>query len=347
MPPPLPPEVLQTILTHLLPPTPPLPPDLVSRSLLERLTYLPPDPDDIDSQISPRPVPGLSERLAEIARDCHPSSVDYSHDGEVVIGRCIIQSTDVGEQLEVIFEYEQGDDGRGWVYRSTNDVSPTGDWMNDVDKVVIEERDVDIKPDEYWTGFTPPTPRLEIQGQDTAEADDYWAQYDQAVTPANQSVVPSRRQSGIGLTPGPSANGHNKALEILGALSLSSSPPTTIESVSPSERLLRDKLSAIISSILRRTWTDFIKGAEQNQGEMEQKALEWIQMGRDVVEEAAAEGALSDTVYAKLQVLKEMHGVLIGGGKAAEDGFWTLIQEAIRLPLRSNGEDRTQIVYWE
>ena len=175
MPPPLPPQLITTILSHLLPPCPPLPPSLIAKPLLDRLTFLPPDMDDLDDrdgwfspyhrqgshpppqrqqqdrhhhqsmrstqsgQFSQQPTDfgsnPISERLERLERDYTLRSVVYTFDGESFLAKIDISPGSsssggggggpndddeaVSGGVEVLFSYEQGGKGRGWVYHAT------------------------------------------------------------------------------------------------------------------------------------------------------------------------------------------------------------------------------------
>ena len=168
IPPPLPPGIQTTILSHLLPPNIPLPQQLLSKSLLQRHLYLPPSPDDIDAWLNPAPTPGIAELLERLTgTGWIVSGVTYAFDGEHYLARVKVvedgRGEDEGEGVDVVFEFEagsgagggeadqvnggqgEGQEGRGWTYHSIHN-GQTGNaisnlsWTTDIQNInTIEE----------------------------------------------------------------------------------------------------------------------------------------------------------------------------------------------------------------
>lgn len=237
--PPLPPAIQTSILSHLLPPQLPLPQHLLAKSLLQRHLYLPPSPDDLDSFLSPIPEVGVCELLERlVGTGWRVRRVRYGCDGESILAKVEIGEEgvnlheseveyphgSVGTEgigpgtmsggVDVLFEWEEGKDGRGWCYLScTSHKGPestsTLEWTSDPTSIrnpnitsdtpssemvspQKQEQELDsgdVKaPEGYWTGFSPPSsPSLRPEGGGEGEGegeDDYWASYDKAYTPA-------------------------------------------------------------------------------------------------------------------------------------------------------------------
>lgn len=151
MTPSLPPDIITTILSHLLPPLPPIPNHLTAKSLFDRLTFLPPDEDNLDAWLTPSPptpstVTGesaeghiLGDRLQRLyALGYSLGEVQYSHDGDAPVSRLSIipldhpsssptqqTSSSPGDLLvndkehgvDIMFTFESEE--RGWVYQSS------------------------------------------------------------------------------------------------------------------------------------------------------------------------------------------------------------------------------------
>lgn len=372
IPPPLPASTLTQILSHLLPPSLPLPTSLLSRSLLQRHLYLPPDPDDLDAHLTAIPSTNqdISTRLNELTRGYNVGEVEYGFDGEFHLARVLI-SSDVAvtgneeERLEVIFEFEEGDDARGWVYRSTSLVANDGlsavQWSNQPSEPSDPTASSSAEKDEvedYWAGFTPtttsvPLPSTGIGGEE--EEDGYWAQYGKGgETP------------GVGGTP----NLGNEMVDRFSEVEISNQggeenedededkagPSTGVLGFGDGKKdkgsddgLLRQKISATISNQVRKTWSGYSKDANGRTEILEERGLEWLRIGRDITGLSSGneviEGEEEKVVRGKLEILLEMHLVLEGvGGK---EGFWRLLEEVIKLPRTGEEDDRTQERYWE
>jgi len=163
IPPPLPPGIQTTILSHLLPPNIPLPQQLLSKSLLQRHLYLPPSPDDIDAWLNPAPTPGIAELLERLTgTGWIVSGVTYAFDGEHYLARVKViedgRGEDEGEGVDVVFEFEagsgagggvadqnyggqgEGQEGRGWTYHSihngrTGSAISNLSWTTDIQNI--------------------------------------------------------------------------------------------------------------------------------------------------------------------------------------------------------------------
>lgn len=198
MPPPLPPQLITTILAHLLPPQPPLPPALLATPLLDRLKFLPPDESDLDAWLSPFPSPShspsrISDRLQRLAVQHHIEPVAYAHDGEGVVAKLALRddltqtsSADESEGgIDIMFSYEHADQSRGWVYHSSQVPTPPSEdhhaWSSspEIPLTPPDESEGHAEPsaEDYWKDFTPPTPTMELPQADEDVEDAYWASY--------------------------------------------------------------------------------------------------------------------------------------------------------------------------
>lgn len=152
------------------------------------------------------------------------------------------------------------------------------------------------------------------------------------------------------------------------------SPPSSIgtRTASPLSRpddLLRSRMSMKISSILRRTWLEFVDSSSSDgyyaeEGDREVKAMRWLAIGKERTLSAShvngnhsrneggsalyfgrpgssAQGGDGDAVIkAKLSILREMYDLIDdpqycaggeGGSKqGGEDGFYRLVEGAMR-----------------
>jgi hypothetical protein len=209
----LPPHIITTILSHLLPPIPPLPHELIAKTLFDRLRYLPPSDDDVESWLTPyppaeAPTKGseLVERLTGLANGHELGQAVYATDGEMVFARIPIvpPSTyarpaeaaanplrssdggleDDGESVDVILVYEGGENERGWVYHAS--ALPSAqigqlDWKPDLSSVRLtpatQSESISLNtPDE--TTLNPPAGCYAAEpghGANGTAPADYWA----------------------------------------------------------------------------------------------------------------------------------------------------------------------------
>ncbi|CAD6565926.1 MAG: hypothetical protein TREMPRED_001918 [Tremellales sp. Tagirdzhanova-0007] len=357
MPPPLSHFIVNHILTHLLPPSLPLPPLLLSRSLLDRHTFIPPSVTDLDAHLSPlpstRPISSLLRQLTIAHEQQGPV---YAHDGEYFVARIrLLPIVDQGDGVDIIFEFEEREGGRGWVYRLarlSEELDPL-QWEENLDAVEElrrDDKDDAVDEDGYWAGFNLP-PATVI---DLTDEEDYWAQYranesGTAGTPVGVGTpglgtprlgTPGRGTPGLG-TP---ELGHpgNKARK----------PTTSGRNNNAADSILRDKLLSTISVLLRQMWREFTSIAEGRTDVLEEKALTWLNVGREFTAIHRQETGGDVEVIrarAKMEVLSEMYEVL--ETEDGKNGFWRLIEEAIRTPLRAetpdDGGDAGQLGYWE
>lgn len=332
--PPLPPSLIGQILSHLLPPSLPLPTELVSRSLLDRLAFLPPSEYDIDAHISPFPTDPdqpLSTRLHALARAHEVGRPEYTHDGELHLARILISPTAIGtdQGLFVIFEHEVGERSRGWVYHSTRLWSPTEEleWVLDVEDVKEKHASTTAEQD-YWAGFTPPTPRMEAPEEVVGGGEeDYWKQYGEGTgeTPDVAGVEPMK--PAIAPVPEPTPEAEPEPAK-----------------VTPDDSVLGIKLLVRINVALRKMWSAYTRDAGGREDVLVEKALTWLKLAQEDSHEGMSE---EDVLRGKMEVLAEMYELVENGG---EGGFRRLLEEVIRkpqtAPVETPGEGG-QLGYWE
>lgn len=375
-PPPLPLEVRDRILSHLLPPTPPLPPELLSRAFIERLTFLPPSPSDLDAQLTPLPPVStlphpLTDALSLLVGSLTIGETQYAHDGEMTIAHTVLTPEHGDGAVEINFEHEAGDKGRGWVYSGAklNPSSSAFDWRNDVSEVGYGygEYGGGDAPEDYWAGFTPPTEHADLAH---ADEDDYWAQYgagvpdpeprDEREENENESerAEPTTPPSATIAAPDPAStltlllqgfgtDELKKAAASGGddtearSASFSSASPSDSKSAKSGGSVLEQKVRAKTRAQLMRAWTDFSNGADA-----ESAAYDWLRLGREVADrpswgsspELPYADARTAVVAARLEAAKDIHDML----DEEEGAFWRLVEEAIRIHTNPVGGDEPQ-----
>jgi hypothetical protein len=325
----LPLSVFQPILSHLLPPQPPLPSGLLSRSLLDRLKFLSPDPADFDTHLTPFPSSSsqpISSRLAELAAGYELDRPTYAHDGEALLARISLRPNPLGGRggVAVIFEFEEGANGRGWVFHSARipeDVQQL-DWVEDIAAVSQKQRGEEdlgegVALDDYWAGFTPPTPTIELaDGGKEGGEEDHWAKYRDAEV----------METPLDEVPGPTDPSLHKTVPPMQALN---QPRKT-----SSDSMTREKLLGKINVLLRQMWSDFTRDASGATDVLEERALLWLKVGRGVVTSQRGDASGEEVVLrAKMEVFAEMHELLDTGQDGDGEGFWRLIEGAIRKPV--------------
>ena len=362
MPPPLPPQLITTILSHLLPPQPPLPPSLLATPLLDRLKFLPPDEADLDAWLSPIPSPShspsiLSDRLQRLAVTHHVEPIVYAHDGEGVIARLSLRDeqshpsetpSDNGG-IDIMFSYEHADQARGWVYHSSLVPSSPGDdlhsWSSSPDIPLTPPDDsqgnADPGVEDYWKGFTPPTPTADLPQADEDVEDAYWASYGGGhsghASPtrnrsmanlqklrAEEAVAEGRENQTDDLEDGREDQFEadlgqpervmcdmpttaNNVLDPLAALlatipdSLGRDSPTP---ASPSREAtdLRDKVLGRIQASLRDVWAGYTRDAEARPESLEEKAHGWLRIARGVVDNTEVHESSMEEVVVKAKM---------------------------------------------
>ena len=248
--------------------------------------------------------------------------------------------------MDVIFEFEEAEGGRGWVFRLARLSEESDDlhWEEDLDAVQEmrrNDKDDEVDKDGYWAGFTQTHPRAAVI--DLADEEDYWVQYrangsGTAETPVGGGT-PGIATPGLG-TPG------------LGISSIATKTTTSGNLDAAADSILRVKILSKIRVLLRQMWRDFANIAEIREDVLEEKALSWLSLGREIMashqEEVGGDVEVIRT-KAKMGTLWELYEVLdIEDGKI---GFWRLIEEAIRTPLRAeapdDGGEAEQLGYWE
>lgn len=283
---PLPLDIRDRILSHLIPPTPPLPPELLSRDFLERLAFLPPAPDDIDGQLSPFTSPSPNA-LAEALAACElspPSATQYTYDG-TMMARTLVQPADylsaADDRKTVEIGFEQDED-RGWVYRGSK-FSIGGDddgWYSDVEEVPVQPAEAKEERDEvkdYWAGWSSPeSDSTGIQEQDDEDA--YWAQYG-AGPPQPEYPAPSPRAHSPApyTAPAPVASPPKAASSGSPDIDSITSQTAALSTSQPS--LLEEKLVAKLKCQLLKAWAQF-RGSSPADDEC--AVLAWLRVCRNV-----------------------------------------------------------------
>ncbi|GMK54098.1 hypothetical protein CspeluHIS016_0106840 [Cutaneotrichosporon spelunceum] len=339
--PPLPLEIRDRILAHLVPPTLPLPHDLLSRSFLERLAFLPPDDSDLDAHLTPLPSRTgphpLTDALELLALSSSSiSETEYAHDGEMAIAHNLL-TPEHGEPVEVSFQYEAGDKDRGWVYSGAKLGNSPFDWRNSPSDVSYAGQDA---PEDYWAGFTPPSEQAELYNDDNE--DDYWAQYgagteeprehdehDEPVTPPTANIS----------APSPSTTLSLLLQGLDTKPDSASASPTSSGSRKSDGAVLEQKIRAKARAQLMRAWADFSASA----ADAESAGYDWLRHGREVADRpswgtgVSYSDARTAVVVARLEAAKDLHDMLQG-----EEGFWRLVEETIRIhtnPVGDGGQE--------
>jgi hypothetical protein len=360
-PPPLPPAIQTTILSHLLPPNIPLPQQLLSKSLLQRHLYLPPSPDDVDAFLNPVPVPGISDLLERLAGiGWRVSRVDYAHDGEHYIARVKVveegRGEGEGQEVDVGFEFEgqegEKEEGRGWTYHSVHNgsTSPLSslNWTTNQSNVSVrsegEEQMEDDHMDEngdgapagYWAGFSPPTsPRLGDDGNQLPQGeDDYWASYGKSFTPGG--VTPAQQ------TPNLSRRPTRDQVPTITSISKSDSDTNTNQQ----DGLLRSRIEMKIASLLRKLWISHLPASDP-----EFRALTYLSLARAIQSPSTSSiqaGGDESGTREKMAVLYEVYEVIEDG----QDGFMRLVEKSLSAPgggfgVESRQDSSAQLNYWE
>ncbi|KAL1410955.1 hypothetical protein Q8F55_001898 [Vanrija albida] len=349
--PPLPDTVRDAILSHLLPPAPPLPVELLSRSFIERLTFLPPAEDDLDAQLSPFPSGSsaldphpLASALDALSGGFRLLPTQYSFDGEMLLARSIVAPEyGHGQAVHTTFEH---DDKRGWTYRGARAKFSLGDddddagWVSHVENVSYS----DDAPDDYWAGFTPPSQRAELPGDN--DEDDYWAQYGagaEPAEPARGAETPAKPDIKVA---GPETAA-TLSLLLQGlvadepAAEVAAPEPEAAPAPAPAAPgVLEQKIRAKVRAILMRAWSAY--AAEQD---AEAAAFEWLRVGREVNDRPSWGGGAEPYVFdartavmtARVEAAKEVYSAV----DDSRDGFWRLIEDAIKIhtsPVLGDGE---------
>lgn len=361
VPPPLPLDVRDRVLSHLVPPSIPLPLDLLSKTFIERLRFLPPAEDELDAHLSPFVMAknalnpnALHLALEQLSGSLKISDTTYAHDGEMTIARTTL-SPEYEYGSEPVDTYFENDTDRGWVYRGATldrTMASHWDWKShpaDVSYVTEET-------DDYWAGFTPPAEHVQLP--DHENEDDYWAQYDAgAEGPAPESrdeqdleqeprePEPVTPPAANIPTPDPAATlslllhgmgvQHENKIENGDDSAGSESPPRT-----RSDSVLEQKIRSKVRAALMRAWTEYSAGQDA-----EASAYEWLRISREISDRpswGAGAAATVDAGYgdvrsavvkARIEAAKDIQDVL-----ADQDGFFRLCEEAIRVHSPPMGE---------
>ncbi|ORX33297.1 hypothetical protein BD324DRAFT_654246 [Kockovaella imperatae] len=302
----LPVQVIDTILSHLVPPTIPLPRQLVAQPILRRLEFVPPDIHDTDAYLTPNPDPStpdspstsLTALLGSLVDGYTRGEVTYGYDGETVFAR--IPLSRGGEtEVRVMFSYEDGQKARGWVYHAvqkpTNDTLAWSETLPQLPRGDAPPESDTLAPKGYWEGFTPPTRYVDLS--DKAD-DDYWASYG---TPQDMA---SRPRTPI---------------------------PTHVPEKRPDPSDLRDKMESKIMYVLRNMWTEWTRGAER-EDELEERALGWLRVCRLALEGEAFTDPKELVLCAKIQVCQELSTTVTSG----EGAFWRMVEKVVQLRIQSS-----------
>ena len=361
-PPPLPPAIQTTILSHLLPPNIPLPQQLLSKSLLQRHLYLPPSPDDVDAFLNPAPVPGISDLLERLAGiGWRVAKVVYAYDGEHYIALVKVveegRGEGEGQEVDVGFEFEgqegEKEEGRGWTYHSVHDGSSKSmsnlQWTTNPTNIVIpseegEEQmeggdmneDGDGAPAGYWAGFSPPTsPRLGDDGNTLPQGeDDYWASYGKSFTPGG--VTPAQQTPNLSRRP---------TQDQIPTLTFIQKPTSTVNTT-PQDGLLRSRVEMKIASLLRKLWISHLPSSDP-----ELRALTYLSLARAVQSPSGSSiqnGGDESGTREKMEVLYEVYEIIEDG----QDGFMRLVEKSLSAPgggfgVESRQDSSAQLNYWE
>lgn len=360
-PPPLPLEIRDRILSHLLPPSPPLPTELLSRSFLERLAFLPPSDSDLDAHLTPLPPSSsasphpLTDALLQLAGSLHIGPTEYAHDGEMSIAHTILTPEHYGGRddgaVEINFQHEAGDKGRGWVYSGAKLGTSSFDWRSNVQEVGYGQGSYDDAPEDYWAGFTPPTEHAELE-LEHADEDDYWAQYgagapepeepeDEPVTPPSAAnIAPPDPAATLSFLLQGMGGDELKAVDVEDERSASPTSDTkSAKSKSSDGSVLEQKVRSKARAQLMRAWKDYTADSDA-----EAAAYDWLRLGREVADRPSwgssdtPSDARTAVVVARLEAAKDMHDVL-GEEKGA---FWRLVEETIRIHTSPVGDGEEQ-----
>lgn len=226
----LPPSIITTILSHLVPPNERIPENLLGKSLKSRLTFLPPVAGDLDSYLTPfarSHSQSSSESGGEFGNPIHDrlerlslgytlSGPVYTQDGEQYLSKIVIrpelgehrdQSDDDGkdEGVMVLFEIEDSKDETEWKFHSTELTGGKNrwdemEWSPSPENVILTPPTHDeVSAEEYWKGFeegkSPSDSRgLGGDGMEDGE-DDYWGRYGGATPGGMTPGLGSRVQS--------------------------------------------------------------------------------------------------------------------------------------------------------
>lgn len=371
--PPLPIEVRDRILSHLLPPSPPLPIELLSRSFLQRLTFLPPADSDLDAHLSPLPSSSsvsphpLTDALQQLAGSLQIGTTEYAHDGEMTIAHTLLTPEFGGRDdgaVEINFQHEAGDKGRGWVYSGAKLGTSSFDWRTEVQEVVGYGSGASYGDgvDDYWAGFTPPSQHAELHSEH-ADEDDYWAQYgagepqnedddhvDEPVPPPSANITAPDPAAALTFLLHGMGSGDIKDPESKEEEERSASPSSDTKSKSSSRSsgsgsgsdgtLVEQKIRAKARAQLMRAWKDFSDSGT----DAESAAYDWLRLGREVADRPSwgssqqSHDARVAVVTARLEAAKDMHDVLDEEGGA----YWRLVEETIRIHTSPVGDGEEQ-----
>ena len=392
--PPLPPQLVTTILAHLLPPAPPLPASLLARPLLDRLKFLPPSEDDTDAWLSPAPSSSgaLTSALDALSIGHQAETPQYAHDGEQLVARLslapLVPPTPSADPLpsgvDIMFSFEDTDQSRGWVYHSaqlshSTDKEDALSWSSSpANPITPPAEDAEQSVEDYWKGFTPPTPTADLPQISTEDEEDaYWASYggqSGSATPArNKSSANLQRLSAQNPVDSPPERSENDEemetgeeemngsgrvmldlpttqgmMDPLAAL-LSTIPDSMNDErpVSPSREAsdLRDKMKGRIQAGLRDVWAGFTRGTEARPESLEEKALGWLRIARSVVDDKSTfqAGTAFNNDLGEIVVRAKMEvlrDLYITVREGDEmDGFWRYVEGAIKMPMIPGGGD--------
>ena len=334
----LPVDVVDRVLSYLIPPSPPIPEELTAKPLLQRLAFLPPHPDDLDALLSPLPTSrppregSPANPLTDVLRMLHRGHVRgptrYAWDGELFLAKCPLMSDDQSGSscVDVMFAHENGLASRGWVFHGvTLPDSYALKWSEHAEDVSIDltsdPGDIDRDADDFWRDFDGEA--KEKPGGSDAEGDEanYWQSYGIAndITPGAQTPEMSS----------PFALANKRSTDHL------QDPQATLSKLDASKVPTddgADKIKSKIQTLLRKAWASWA-GDVGDPGQMEERALGWFRHCREATEdETTARETTGDMDVVALtttaKVLKETMDVFDSSG--AE--FWQMVEEAVRLP---------------
>ncbi|WVR05488.1 hypothetical protein IAU60_002506 [Kwoniella sp. DSM 27419] len=245
------------------------------------------------------------------------------------------------------------------------------------------EMDLGQAPDGYWAAFddsptsSPSDSTLPTEEDGHAAEDAYWAQYSR---PATAPITPAPMTPGEPIIPKPTTHGSQEetakklaeSLRQLGLDKTNGDAPASFADPSalgfgvsypqaetaPSKRgfytpheetgdQVKDRLKGKIGSSLHDLWKEYTSTGPAvdmvDDGEMEQKAMEWLRIARAVIDSSSSSGSgtasptlialhppddTSTRVQAKLETLWEMYEVL--NEEQEEETFFRLVEGVIR-----------------
>lgn len=193
-------------MQYLLPPSE-LPTHLLSRTLLQRHHFLSISPADTASYLclpGPNADPEKSvAALEHLATQDHEQLVrtaNIRYQPPVSASEPVHARVWLGNSVQVVFVWEEDQDGAGWRYLDTDHRPLPGNCTSTLAPALQvtppeeQEQDQDTSPDDYWAGYdsgsSPRSPRIPERELAADDEDAYWASYG-AVHGSADSTIPS------------------------------------------------------------------------------------------------------------------------------------------------------------